>query len=80
MSKLESGEVVLEEISFDLNKICGETYTLLEEIAKERNIQIVKEGRSVTHPYLIGSPIHVKRVLMNVLSNAVKYNRDNGFV
>ncbi len=80
MSKLESGEVVLEEISFDLNKICGETYTLLKEIAKERNIQIVKEGRSVTHPYLIGSPIHVKRVLMNVLSNAVKYNRDNGFV
>lgn len=80
MSKLESGEVVLEEISFDLNKICGETYTLLEEIAKERNIQIAKEGRSVTHPYLIGSPIHVKRVLMNVLSNAVKYNRDNGFV
>ena len=80
MSKLESGEIVLEEISFDLNKICGETYTLLEEIAKERNIQIVKEGRSVTHPYLIGSPTHVKRVLMNVLSNAVKYNRDNGFV
>ena len=28
----------------------------------------------------MGSPIHVKRVLMNVLSNAIKYNRDNGFI
>ena len=80
MSKLESGEIVLEEVGFNINKLSDETIIMLEELAKERNIQIVKEGRSVTHPYLIGSPIHVKRVLMNVLSNAVKYNRDNGFV
>ena len=80
MSKLESGEIVLEEVGFNINKLSDATIVMLEELAKERNIQIVKEGRSVTHPYLIGSPIHVKRVLMNVLSNAVKYNRDNGFV
>lgn len=80
MSKLESGEVVLEEVGFNINKLSDETIVILEELAKERNIQIVEEEKSITHPYLIGSPTHVKRVLMNVLSNAVKYNRDNGFV
>ena len=80
MSKLESGEIVLEEVGFNIDQLSDETVVILEEVAKERNIQIVKEERSITHPYLIGSPTHVKRVLMNVLSNAVKYNRDNGFI
>ena len=79
MSKLESGEIVLEEVGFNINKLSDETIGIVEELAKERNIQIVKE-KNVTHPYLMGSPTHVKRVLMNVLSNAIKYNRDNGFI
>ena len=80
MSKLESGEIVLEEVGFNIDQLSDETVVILEEVAKERNIQIIREGRSITHPYLIGSPTHVKRVLMNVLSNAVKYNRDNGSI
>ena len=80
MSKLESGEVVLEEVGFNIDQLSDEKVVILEEVAKERNIQIIREGRSIAHPYLIGSPTHVKRVLMNVLSNAVKYNRDNGSI
>ena len=80
MSKLESGEIVLEEVGFNINKLSDETIGILEELAKERNIQIVEEEKSIIHPYLIGSPTHVKRVLMNVLSNAIKYNKDNGFI
>ena len=80
MSKLESGEIVLEEVGFNIDQLSDETVVILEEVAKERNIQIIKEGRSIAQPYLIGSPTHVKRVLMNVLSNAIKYNRDNGFI
>mgnify|MGYP004647953835 FL=1 len=80
MSKLESGDVVLEEVGFNIDQLSDETVVILEEVAKERNIQIIREGRSIAHPYLIGSPTHVKRVLMNVLSNAVKYNRDNGSI
>ena len=79
MSKLESGEIVLEKVGFNIDKLSDETIGIVEELAKERNIQIVKE-KNITHPYLMGSPIHVKRVLMNVLSNAIKYNRDNGFI
>ena len=79
MSKLESGEIVLEEVGFNIDKLSDETIGIVEELAKERNIQIVKE-KNITHPYLMGSPTHVKRVLMNVLSNAIKYNRDNGFI
>ena len=78
MSKLESGEVVLEEIPFNLSSISREVFVVIEQMAAEQNIRIMWEKKEITHRDLIGSPGYVKRVMMNILSNAVKYNRENG--
>ena len=80
MSKLESDEVILEEIPFNLNSISEEILGVIEQMAAEQNIRILWEEKEVTHWNLIGSPVHVKRTLMNILSNAVKYNKENGYV
>ena len=80
MSKLESGEVVLEEIPFNLSKISEEVLVVIEQIAAEQNIRIVWEKKEIIHRDLIGSPGYVKRVMMNILSNAVKYNKENGHI
>ena len=78
MSKLESGEIVLEEIPFNLSSISREVFAVIEQMAAEQNIRIVWEKKEITHWDFIGSPGYVKRVMMNILSNAVKYNRENG--
>ncbi|WP_461880611.1 ATP-binding protein [Fusicatenibacter sp.] len=78
MSKLESDEVVLEERSWNLSSIFREILVVIEQMASEKNIRIVWEKKEVVHENLIGSPGHVKRILMNILSNAVKYNREGG--
>ena len=80
MSKLESGEVILEEIPFDLSRIFREVLVVIEQMAAEQNIRIVWEKKESIHRKLIGSPRYVKRVMMNILSNAVKYNRENGYI
>ena len=80
MSKLESDEVVLEDIPFNLNSIFEEILGVIEHMAAEQNIRIIWEEKEVTHWNLIGSPVHVKRILMNILSNAVKYNKEKGYV
>ena len=80
MSKLESGEIVLEKIPFNLNKIFMEVFVVIEQMAAEQNIRIKWEKKEITHCALIGSPGYVKRVMMNILSNAVKYNRENGHI
>ena len=80
MSKLESGEIVLEEVPFNLRKISEEVLVVIEQIAAEQNIRIVWEKKEITHRDFIGSPGYVKRVMMNILSNAVKYNRENGHI
>ena len=78
MSKLESGEIVLEEIPFNLSSISREVFIVIEQMAAEQNIRIMWEKKEITHRDFIGSPGYVKRVMMNILSNAVKYNRENG--
>ncbi len=80
MSKLESDEVILEEIPFNLSSIFREVFVVIEQIAAEQNIRIAWEKKEIIHRNLIGSPGYVKRVMMNILSNAVKYNRENGHI
>ena len=80
MGKLESGEVVLENVPFDLPELMHEITDVLEKQAEERGIVLHREYGRLPHPRLVGSPLHVKRLLMNVLSNAIKYNREKGRV
>ena len=78
MSKLESGEIVLEEIPFNLSSISREVFVVIEQMAAEQNIRVAWEKKEITHRDFIGSPGYVKLVMMNILSNAVKYNKENG--
>ena len=60
--------------------ISKEIFVVIEQIAAEENIRIVWEKEEITHWNLIGSPGYVKRIMMNILSNAVKYNKENGYI
>ena len=80
MSKMESDEIVLEEIPFNLSSISREVFVVIEQMAAEANIQIVWEKKEIIHRDFIGSSEYVKRVMMNILSNAVKYKRENGYI
>ena len=78
MSKLESGSVTLEHVPFSLEKMAYEIFTVLEKQAEERGIEVIEEDCHVEHPKLIGSPVHFKRLVMNIIGNAIKYNRPHG--
>ncbi len=78
MSKLESGEIVLEEIPFNLRSISREVFVVIEQMAAEQNIRIMWERKRNHTPEFYRKPGYVKRVMMNILSNAIKYNRESG--
>lgn len=80
MGKLESGEIVLEERPFDLIALLDSVGGLPEQSAAARGIRVDRKPREVQHTALIGSPVYLKRLLMNIYSNAVKYNKDNGSI
>ncbi len=78
MSKLESGEVQIEHVPFDLITTSREIYYAIGKQAEDRDIEIVQEDCSAEIHRVIGSPLHYKRIVMNIMGNAIKYNKDHG--
>lgn len=78
MGKLESGEIILEEVPFNLRELIEQTIPVLEKQAAESEITIIKNEYRVNHWNLMGSPAHLRRMIINIISNAIKYNRRGG--
>ncbi len=78
MSKLESGTITLDHVPFSLANVAIEVFSATEQQARELDVEIIQQDCNAPHQNLIGSPAHVKRMLMNIMSNAVKYNKQHG--
>ena len=80
VSKLESGRPAEAEESFDLHDVLENCITILSVQAEETGIRLVLEEVDLKHSKLIGNPLHLKQILMNVIDNGLKYNRHRGSV
>ena len=80
MSKLQSGEIFLEEKAFDVKKVLEETFAFIMERAREKQIHFSYDIGEIVHTHVIGSPVHFRQVLQNIMSNAVKFNQEGGRV
>ena len=79
ISKLESGKIVLENKPFNLKDMLRDIEEIVEKQADSLHISLTIENKC-SHDRFIGSPLYVKRTLMNIIGNALKYNREGGFV
>ena len=79
MNKLESGEVRLLSVPFEMNALFHEIDPVLQSQASENGVQL-KTQSTVEPLYLIGSPVHIKQILINIASNALKYTPSGGTV
>lgn len=82
MSKLEDDKVEFAHEAFDLCELAGDILALTEIHAKETGITLQHSDCSmnILHPYVYGSPLHVRQIFVNILNNAVKYNRPGGTI
>lgn len=80
MNKLESGDITLVEEPFDLKRVWEECVTLIEPQAVSAGLQFQYQTPEGTHWHVVGSRLHVRQVLQNIMGNAVKYNREEGSI
>ena len=80
MSKLEDNKVELAHTAFDVRHLGNDILTITEMLAKENNITLHLDSSSynLPHPYVYGSILHVRQIFVNILNNAVKYNKPGG--
>ena len=80
MSQLESGEIVLDRVPLDLETLTSDVFTIIEQRAAESGITMVRDERSdpMELPYVYGSPLHLRQILLNIYTNCIKYNRVGG--
>ncbi len=79
MNKLESGQMTFENRAFDVVKMVDSVVDMLRVQADERGVELTAHV-DVRYRMLVGSPVHVRQVLQNVTSNAIKYNNAGGHV
>lgn len=80
MSKLESGEVKLDLQPTNLVEVVEEVCQIMERQAQQLGVAISCDRSGIVHPVVMASSLHLKRLIMNIASNAVKYNKPGGAV
>lgn len=80
MSKLESDHMEIVNEPFDLNYMVEELNSLIDAQVSLQNITYHKHMENVVHTHLIGDALQLRRILINLLTNAIKYNKSNGTI
>ncbi len=80
MNKLSSGQAVLEQDEFDLIELMAEVHSLVDAQMLESGIVHESHREGLQHTQLIGSDLRLRQIMLNLFSNAVKYNKPGGRV
>lgn len=73
ISKIESNSVKVEQIPFTLSEIINEVLSVLSVRAEEKNIAMDSDCAPVDETPVIGDPLRIRQILMNLVSNAIKF-------
>jgi signal transduction histidine kinase/CheY-like chemotaxis protein/HPt (histidine-containing phosphotransfer) domain-containing protein len=75
-SKLQNGKLALEKAHFSIGQILEDVYALFEKQALRNNSWLSYSLSPDTPPVLLGDPYRLKQILINLVSNAVKFTKN----
>lgn len=75
-SKIEAGQLELEQISFDMNSALGEIADIMMYRTMDKGIKLLLDISSDIPTHLIGDPTRIRQIIMNLVSNAIKFTQE----
>ncbi len=79
-SKLESDNLVIEQVAFDMQQMLSEIADLISMQAKDKDISITFDIDTLLSPVIVGDPLRLKQIIVNLLTNAIKFTNHGGIV
>ena len=80
LSKVESGKLRLDMEAVSIREIIDDCIAIMSAEAKERNVELFNEIGEEAAPMVFTDRARTRQVMLNLISNAIKYNRDGGIV
>lgn len=80
MSRLESNRATPDKKAFDLRAVMDSCCSIAHGFAKQNHILFTYECAGFQHPYLIGWELYLRKILINILGNSVKFTHEDGSV
>lgn len=80
MSEIESHELKLKEMKFELKEVVSELYNVLEQNAMSKGLTLEMHSIEIQDNRLVGDVVRLRQVLMNLLSNSIKFTPAGGSV
>lgn len=78
MSKIESGRLILSEDEFNVGELLQDLVVMMQPEIKNKQQTLNIHVKNLRHENVKGDTQRIKQVLMNILSNAIKYTPENG--
>ena len=80
MARIESGKIEIEVEPIDVREAADRLTTILGDLARDKDIKLSVSLEDVENPYVYLDELHVNQILLNIISNAVKYTENGGKV
>ncbi len=75
-SKIESGKMELHPVEFELFSVMNDCYNMIFMRAKRKELEFIVENDPGIPAFLYGDEVRIRQIIMNLLTNAVKYTKD----
>ena len=80
ISRIESGKIKYEPVPCDITEITDTVLSVAHGFLQGRNIEFIVERATPTAKYVYADELRIREVLINILSNAIKFTKDGGTI
>ena len=80
MSRIEAGKLLFTDVPLDMRKAMNGVILMSKSLATAKSLDFIVEMEEISNPFVYADELHINEVIINLISNAIKYTPAGGYV